>query len=490
MAAHRQEILERKEELTDYDEPIRKIARYVSEPLHPGHEAMETASLSFLDAHACLAAALKAPGVNRILGGVFEGEDEKGSISIPGTNLRAGLLSGAFQIGSLIRWLDYNDTFLAKEWGHPSDNLGAILAVAEYLSGRGKELTVGDVLTYLIKAYEVQGTLALENSFNRFGFDHVILVKVASAAVSAKMLGGDEQKIASAVSNAFADAGPLRCYRHFPNTGSRKSWAAGDASSRGLFLSGLAIHGEMGYPKVLSTPKWGLADTLFDGAPLSLSGSLSTYIIENILFKVTFPAEFHAQTAVECAIRLHRKIKDRLEEIDRIEIETHEAAIRIIDKKGPLHNYADRDHCLQYMVAVALLTGRLTADDYEEEMAKNPWVDRLRDLMKVTENERFSREYHERDKRSIANSVKVVFNCGTSIKEEFDYPLGHRKRREEAKPRLLKKAEECFKEIYSADKIARIIELFHHKELFYKLPIQEWIKLFHKEGVSHDRGSA
>lgn len=480
MATYQQEILEKSEALKDYDEPIRKIARYVKEPLHKSEEAQDTAAFCLLDSMACLVAGLKTPGISRILGGTFEGEGREGPVRIPGTDYKAHPLSAAFQIGSLIRWLDYNDTFLAKEWGHPSDNLGALLSAAEYLKHQGKTITIADLLEYLIKAYEIQGTLALENSFNRFGFDHVILVKAASAAVSASMLGGDEKMIASALSNAFADAGPLRCYRHYPNTGSRKSWAAGDASSRGLFFAGMALKGEMGYPTVLSAKKWGLSDTVLQGAPLSLSGDMHTYIVENILFKVSFPAEFHAQTAVESAIRLHKNVKDRLDEIKAIEIETHEAAIRIIDKRGPLKNFADRDHCLQYMVAVGLLKGELKAADYEDEFAKNPWIDRLRNLMTVKENERFSKEYHEKDKRSIANSVKVVFNCGTSIKEEFDYPLGHRKRREEAKPRLLKKAHDCFKDFYSEEKIEKIVALFHDRDLFLKMPVGQWIDLFIK----------
>lgn len=463
-----------------FDEPIGKIASYAEKDQDISPAILEIAGLCFMDALSCSIKALDSKEVLNMLGPFYEGDSSRYGARIPGTHFQVSPLLAAFQIGSLIRWLDFNDTFLAKEWGHPSDNLGAIIAIGDHLSllrsdKRQNPLLIMDILKALIKAYEIQGTLALENCFNQRGFDHVILVKIASAAATASMMGADRVQIASAVSNALADVGPLRCYRHHPNTGPRKSWAAGDASSRGLFFASLAMRGELGIKNVLSAERWGLSHVVLGGDNLILTSPLENYIVDNILFKVSFPAEFHAQTAVECAFRLHNKVKDRLDHIEKIELETQEAACRIIDKKGPLKNYADRDHCLQYMVAVGLLKGELKPEDYEDEAASNPWIERLRGLMTVTENKRFTREYLEADKRSIANSVKITFKEGTSIKEEFDYPLGHKKRRSEALPHLMKKIENNIEGHLGRERTESVLNFFKDKERFYKEPVHKFM---------------
>jgi 2-methylcitrate dehydratase len=351
----------------------------------------------------------------------------------------------AFNIGTLNRWLDFNDTWLAAEWGHPSDNLGGILAVADYLSrlarNQGKKpLVMRDVLTAMIKAHEIQGVLALENSFNRVGLDHVLLVRVASTAVVTRMLGGDREQVRNAVSHAWIDGGALRTYRHAPNTGSRKSWAAGDATSRAVRLALIAMTGEMGYPSALSAPTWGYYDVLFKGREFKFQRPYGTYVMENVLFKISYPAEFHSQTAVEAGMTLHEQVKDRIDDIEKVVIETQEAGCRIIDKTGPLDNPADRDHCIQYMVAVPLIFGRLTAADYESSVARDPRVDVLRDKMEVKENERYTKDYFDPDKRYIGNAVQVFFSDGSKTKRiEVDFPIGHRQRREEGIPVLKKK---------------------------------------------------
>jgi 2-methylcitrate dehydratase len=384
----------------------------------------------------------------------------------------------------MVRWLDFNDTWLAAEWGHPSDNLGAILAVADYLARRavreGRDgPTMRVVLEGLIKTYEIQGVLALNHSFNRVGLDHVLLVRIASTAVATAMLGGSREEVINAVSNAFIDGGALRTYRHAPSTGSRKSWAAGDATSRAVRLALMARQGEMGYPSALTAPIWGFQDALFRGQTLTLAQPLGSYVIENILFKISFPAEFHAQTGVEAAIALHPQVRDRLEEIEAIRIETQESAIRIIDKKGPLHNPADRDHCLQYMVAVGLLKGNLTAEDYEDTAAADQRIDWLRSRMVVTEDSRFTADYLDPARRSIGNAVQVVFRGGqTTEKVAVEYPIGHRRRRAEGIPLLLAKLERNLRTRLSPAAADRVLECSADQARLERMPVQDFVALF------------
>jgi 2-methylcitrate dehydratase len=373
---------------------------------------------------------------------VVPGATLKGGARVPGTSYELDPINAAFNIGAMIRWLDFNDTWLAAEWGHPSDNLGGILATADYLSRSGNRVRVRDVLTAMIKAHEIQGVLALENSFNRVGLDHVLLVRVASTAVVTAMLGGTREQIINAVSNAWVDGGALRTYRHAPNTGSRKSWAAGDATSRAVRHALFALKGEMGYPSVLTAKTWGFQDAIFRGGTIRLPQALGSYVMENVLFKISYPAEFHAQTAVEAAMSLHPQVRDRLDSVERIVIETQEPAVRIIDKTGPLSNPADRDHCIQYMVAIPLLYGRLTAHDYEDEIARDPRVDALREKMEVRENPTFTQEYYAPEKRYIGNAVQVFFRDGSqSTRVAVDFPIGHRRRRAEGMPVLMQKFE-------------------------------------------------
>src|SRR5688572_4900923 len=388
----------------DPDKLLVDIADYVTGYTIKSDSAYETARYCLMDTLSCGFQALKYPACTKLLGPVVPGASMPGGARVPGTSYELDPVQAAFSIGAMIRWLDFNDTWLAAEWGHPSDNLGGILAVADYLSRKalmeGKNpLTVRDVLTAMIKAHEIQGVLALENSFNRVGLDHVLLVRIASTAVCTAMLGGTREQIINAVSNAWIDGGALRTYRHAPNTGSRKSWAAGDATSRAVRHAFIAMTGEMGYPSALSAKTWGFQDVLFKGRSLSLPQPFGSYVMENVLFKISFPAEFHAQTAVECAMTLHPYVKDRISEIERVLIETQEPGVRIIDKTGPLANPADRDHCIQYMVAVPLLFGRLTAEDYEDEVATNPRIDQLRSRMEVRENVTFTQDYYDAQKR-------------------------------------------------------------------------------------------
>ncbi len=364
---------------------------------------------------------------------------------VPGTQYQLDPVQAAFNIGAMIRWLDFNDTFLAAEWGHPSDNLGGILATADWISrnnvAAGKPpLKMKTVLEAMIKAHEIQGVLALENSFNRVGLDHVLLVKVASTAVCTWLLGGAYAETMNALSQAFLDGGTLRTYRHAPNTGSRKSWAAGDATSRAVRLALISLKGEMGYPSVLTAKEWGFYDVFFKGKEFKFQRTYGSYVMENVLFKISFPAEFHAQTAVECALKLHPQVRDRLDEIDKVTIRTHKSAIRIIDKKGPLHNPADRDHCIQYMTAIGLIFGNLTAADYEDTVASDPRIDTLREKMTCVEDKQFSADYLDPGKRSIANAVQVFFKDGSKTDEVVvEYPLGHRRRRSEGIPLLIEK---------------------------------------------------
>ena len=419
-----------------------------------------------MDSLGCAMLALGFPQCAKLLGPVVPGAILKGGARVPGTSYELDPVQAAFCIGAMIRWLDYNDTWLAAEWGHPSDNLGAILAVADWL-GRGAEssdrppLRVRDVLTAMIRAHEIQGVLALKNSFNRVGLDHVLLVRVASTAVVAGMLGLNQSQIIDAVSNAWIDGGALRTYRHAPNTGPRKSWAAGDAASRAVRLTLLTRAGEPGYATALSAPTWGFQDSLFRGQTVKLAWPLGSYVMENVLFKVAFPAEFHGQTAVEAALRMHPQMRDRMDDIARITIETQESAMRIIDKHGPLHNPADRDHCIQYMTAIALLHGRLTAEDYEEAVAADPRIDSLREKMEVVEEPRYSRDYLDSDKRSIGNALQIHFRDGSqSERVEIEFPLGHRRRRDEARPLLFQKFKANAATRLPQETVQRLVEWF------------------------------
>ena len=429
----------------DWDKELVAIADYVCDTDIESSLAYETAHYCLMDTLACGFQALDYPACTKLLGPVVPGATLAGGARVPGTSYELDPVMAAFNIGAMNRWLDFNDTWLAAEWGHPSDNLGGILAVADYLSrqrrARGEEpLTVHDVLTAAIKAHEIQGVLALENSYNRVGLDHVLLVRVASTAVITRMLGGDREQVLNSVSNAWIDGGALRTYRHAPNTGSRKSWAAGDATSRAVRLALIAMTGEMGYPSALSAKTWGYYDVLFKGNPFRFQRDYGSYVMENILFKISFPAEFHSQTAVEAGMTLHPEVKDRIDEIEKVVIETQEAAVRIIDKTGPLDNPADRDHCIQYMTAVPMIFGQLTAADYEDDVANDPRIDVLREKMEVRENEKFTKDYFDPAKRYIGNAVQVFFRDGTSTNRiEVDFPIGHRERREEGIPVLKEK---------------------------------------------------
>jgi len=472
------------------DKELVHIAEYVTDYQVTSDLAYETARYCLMDALGCAMLALNFPECTKLLGPTVEGTIVPNGARVPGTDYILDPVTAAFNLGTLIRWLDFNDTWLAAEWGHPSDNLGAILSVADYLSrtniaNNQLPITIHNILTAAIKAHEIQGILALENSFNRVGLDHVLLVKVASTAVVTHMLGGDKDKIINALSNAFVDGQSLRTYRHAPNTGSRKSWAAGDTTSRAVWLSLMAMKGEMGYPTALTAPTWGFYDVSFKGQPFrfgrgeALLRPYNSYVMENVLFKISFPAEFHAQTAAECAMILHPQVKDRLEEIERIVITTHESAIRIIDKKGPLHNPADRDHCIQYMTAVPLIFGRLTADDYEDNVASDPRIDSLRAKMQVIENKKYSADYLDPEKRSIANAVQIFFKDGTSAENlAVEYPLGHRRRRKEGIPLLIEKFKNNMSARFSEERISSILELFSKPQKLDEIPAHEFMNLF------------
>ncbi|QSX76504.1 bifunctional 2-methylcitrate dehydratase/aconitate hydratase [Lysobacter arenosi] len=431
------------------DAAMADIADYVVDYRIDSSEAYETARYMLLDSLACAALAMDHPECVRHLGPLVPGAVLPGGARVPFTTYELDPVQAAYNIGVQIRWLDFNDTWLAAEWGHPSDNLGTILAVADYLGRKdgAAAMTVRDVLTHAIKAHEIQGCYALKNSFNRVGLDHVILVRLASTAVATAMLGGGKEQIVNAISHSWIDNGVLRTYRHAPNTGPRKSWAAGDACRRAVTHALNAVKGEVGYPSALSATTWGFQDVAFEGQPFEFERPFGSYVMENILFKISYPAEFHAQTAVECAMQLHAQVAPRIEldgveAIESIVIQTQQAAMRIIDKTGPLANYADRDHCLQYMVAVPLLFGRLRADDYGDTVAADPRIDALRSRMRVEEDPRFTRDYFDPDKRYIGNSVQVFFKDGTqSEKVSVDYPVGHRRRRDEGIPLLLAKFE-------------------------------------------------
>ncbi len=447
------------------DRVLTDIADYVRDFEIASPVAYETARYCLMDTLACGFQALDYAACTKLMGPVVPGATMAGGSRVPGTSWELDPVQGAFNIGAMIRWLDFNDTWLAAEWGHPSDNLGGILAVADYLSRRalaegGQPLTVRDVLTAMIKAHEIQGVIALENSFNRVGLDHVLLVRVATTAVVTGMLGGSREQVVNAVSNAWIDGGALRTYRHAPNTGSRKSWAAGDATSRGVRHALIAMTGEMGYPSALSAQKWGFCDVLFGGKPLSFPQGYGSYVMENILFKISFPAEFHAQTAVECAMQLHPRLAGRLDDVKEIVIETQEPGVRIIDKTGPLDNPADRDHCIQYMVAIPLVHGRLTAEDYEDSVASDPRIDGLREKMTVRENSRFTQDYYDPAKRYIGNALQVFFHDGSATERvEVEFPIGHRNRREEGIPVLVDKFESSLQGKLDPGQFERLTDL-------------------------------
>jgi 2-methylcitrate dehydratase len=465
----------------DPDTVLVAIADYVCNAETASREAYDTARYCLMDTLACGFLALKYPACTKLMGPTVPGATMPGGARVPGTSYELEPVQAAFNIGAMIRWLDFNDTWLAAEWGHPSDNLGAILAVADYLArmavNHGKKpLIVRDVLTAMIKAHEIQGVTALENSFNRVGLDHVLLVRVASTAVVTRMLGGTREHVINAVSNAWIDGGALRTYRHAPNTGSRKSWAAGDATSRAVRHGLIALTGEMGYPSALTAKTWGYYDVLFKGKPFVYKQPFASYVMENVLFKIAFPAEFHAQTAVECAMQLHVQVKDRLADVREIVIETQEPGVRIIDKTGPLANPADRDHCIQYMVAVPLIFGRLTAQDYEDKVAHDPRVDALRSTMIVRENTTFTEEYYAADKRYIGNAIQVFFKDGSSTKRvAVDYPIGHRNRRVEGMPILVKKFEAAVAGHFPARQADLIQATFANSQKLDAMPVQEFM---------------
>jgi 2-methylcitrate dehydratase len=465
------------------DKVLVDIADYVTKYRIKSKEAYETARYCLMDTLGCGFEALEYPACTKLLGPVVHGTMVPNGAKVPGTQFQLDPVQAAFNIGAMIRWLDFNDTWLAAEWGHPSDNLGGILATADWLSrnavaaGR-KPLTVQDVLTAMIKAHEIQGCLALENSFNKVGLDHVVLVKVASTAVVAGMLGLSREAIINAVSLAWVDGQSLRTYRHAPNTGSRKSWAAGDATSRAVRLALIAGTGEMGYPSVLTAKTWGFYAVLFKGKEFKFQRPYGSYVMENVLFKISFPAEFHSQTAVECAMQLHPQLKDRLDDIKRITIRTHEAAIRIIDKKGPLNNPADRDHCIQYMVAIPMIFGRLTAADYEDNVAADPRIDNLRDKMVCVEYKQFTRDYHDPNKRSIANGITVEFKDGGRLKEVVvEYPIGHKRRRKEGMPVLVEKFKTNLARRFPAKQQKAVLELCLDPRKLAATPVNEFVDM-------------
>ncbi len=466
------------------DQELVDIANYVSDYDIDSSEAYDTARNCLMDTLGCGLLALRFPECTKHLGPIVPGTSVRDGARVPGTSHELDPVKAAWDIGCIIRWLDYNDTWLAAEWGHPSDNLGGILATADYLSrlavSQGKQpLTMRDVLTAMIKAHEIQGVLALENSYNRVGLDHVLLVRVASTAVVTKMLGGTKDQIIDAVSQAWVDGCSLRTYRHAPNAGSRNSWAAGDATSRGVRLALMTMKGEMGIPTVLSAPTWGYYDVLFKGDKFKFQRDYGSYVMENVLFKISFPAEFHAQTAAEAAVRLHPEIKNRLDEIEKIQVTTHESAIRIISKVGPMANPADRDHCLQYMIAVPLIHGDLVAEHYENDFhLSDPRIDELRDKMDVIEDKRYSAEYHDPEKRSIANALQVFFKDGSSTeKVEVEYPIGHRRRRGDGIPLLEKKFSSNLQTRFPSWKSEKIMELCLNPDKLEAKPVHEFMDL-------------
>jgi 2-methylcitrate dehydratase len=471
----------------DPDKVLVDIADYAVNYKISSQEAYDTARYCLIDTLGCGLEALGYPACTKLLGPLVHGTIVPNGAKVPGTQFQLDPVQAAFNIGAMIRWLDFNDTWLAAEWGHPSDNLGGILAAADHLSRKAvaegkKPLVMRDVLTAMIKAHEIQGVLALENSFNRVGLDHVVLVKVATTAVVTGMLGGTREEVINAVSNAWIDGQSLRTYRHSPNTGSRKSWAAGDATARGVRLALMAMKGEMGYPSALTAKTWGFYDVLFKGKEFAFQRPYGSYVMENVLFKISFPAEFHSQTAVECAMTLHGKLKEMgrsVEDIKKISIRTHEAAVRIIDKKGPLNNPADRDHCIQYMVAVPILYGRLTAADYEDSVAADPRIDALRDKIQCVEDPQFTKDYHDPGKRSIANGLTVEFKDNTKLPEVVvEYPIGHRRRRKEGMPVLVEKFKTNLARRFPAKQQKAVLDVSLEPQKLETMPVNEYVDLY------------
>jgi 2-methylcitrate dehydratase len=471
----------------EFDKEIIDIVDYVENYEIKSEVAYETAWNCLLDTLGCGLEALEYDECKKLLGPLVPGTIVTNGVRVPGTNYELDPVQGAFNIGAMIRWLDFNDTWLAAEWGHPSDNLGGILATADWLSraavAEGRPpLKINDVLTAMIKAHEIQGCIALENSFNKVGLDHVILVKVASTAVVAKMLGLTREQTLNAVSLAWVDGQALRTYRHFPNAGSRKSWAAGDATSRAVRLALIAQTGEMGYPSVLTAKVWGFYDSLFRGNPFKFQRAYGSYVMENILFKISFPAEFHSQTAVEAAMTINGLMKaagKSAADITSVKIRTHEACIRIIDKKGPLSNPADRDHCIQYMVAVPLIFGRLTARDYEDDIASDPAIDALREKIVCVEDPAFTVDYHDPSKRSIANALTVEFKDGSKFDEVVvEYPIGHARRRTDGIPLLIEKFKINLARIFSTDQQKKILDVSMDYKKLSQMAVNEYVDLY------------
>jgi 2-methylcitrate dehydratase len=469
------------------DKVLTDIADYVLKHKITSRLAYETARNCLIDTLGCGLEALEYPACTKLLGPIVQGTTTLNGARVPGTQFQLDPVQAAFNLGVMIRWLDFNDTWLAAEWGHPSDNLGGILATADWLSrtacARGrKPLLMRDVLTAMIKAHEIQGCIALENSFNKVGLDHVVLVKVASTAVVSHMLGLTRDGIINALSQAWVDGQSLRTYRHAPNTGSRKSWAAGDATSRAVRLALIAKTGEMGYPSVLTARTWGFYDVLFRGNQFKFQRPYSSYVMENVLFKISFPAEFHAQTAVECALQINRKMKalrKKPADIKHIRIRTHEACMRIIDKKGPLNNPADRDHCVQYMVAVPIIFGRLTAADYEDDVAADPRIDQLRAKITCVEDKQFTKDYHDADKRSIANALTVQFKDGSTLKEIVcEYPIGHKRRRAEGVPLLEAKFRTNLARRFSKKQQEAILSVSLNQRMLEAMPVNRYVDLY------------
>ncbi len=465
------------------DQVLVDIADYVVDSDEVSDLAYETARLCLMDTLGCGFLALTFPECTKLLGPIVPGTKIPSGARVPGTAYELDPVKAAWDIGCIIRWLDYNDTWLAAEWGHPSDNLGGILAVADFFSRKaiddGKQpMTMDHVLKAMIKAHEIQGCLALENAFNRVGLDHVLLVRVATTAVVTAMMGGSRDQIIDALSHAFVDGSSLRTYRHAPNAGPRKSWAAGDATSRGVRLAMITLQGEIGYPSALTAPAWGFYDVSFGGKSFEFQRDYGTYVMENVLFKISYPAEFHSQTAVEAAVKLHPRMITRLDDIEEIVLTTHESAIRIISKTGPLNNPADRDHCLQYMVAIGLLKGNLVAEDYEDDVASDPRVNQLRSLMTVHEDESYSKDYHDPDKRSISNRIEVKFKDGTSSGiEEVHYPIGHRVRRSEGIPLLEEKFRRNLRTVYSEQKADQIYQTLSDSSSLKELSVNEFMDM-------------
>ena len=465
----------------DPDELIQKIADYVHDYNITSDEAISTAKYCLMDTIGCGLLALTFPECKSLLGPHIDGTEVPNGVRVLGTNFKLDPIKAAWDNGAIIRWLDFNDTWLAAEWGHPSDNLGGILSACDYISQNFPErnISVRDIIFSMIKAHEIQGVMALENSFNRVGLDHVLLVKIASVGVISVILGLTKDQTIDALSQAFVDGQSLRTYRHAPNAGPRKSWAAGDATSRAMQLVWLTKKGQIGYPSAISAPTWGFKDVLFNGKDLIINQEFESYVMENVLFKISFPAEFHAQTAVEAAVKLHHEIKNKFDEIDKIKIITHESAIRIISKEGKLNNPADRDHCLQYMTAIGLIKGDLVAEDYEDSVAKDPLVDNLREKMEIEEDLSFSKDYLDPSKRSIANSLQIFFKDGTCTDiEEVHYPIGHKNRRAEGIPILIKKFKKNLMTQFSEDRVKGIMSLFEDNEKLFNLPVREFVDLF------------